>query len=84
MEGIPNIGGVPSSPVNGPGPTGRVRDREARRENAKRFEDELERENDDPEAKAGEPGTKAGDQAPRREPHPPADEDSGNTLDVVA
>ena len=77
MEGIPNIGGVPSSPVHGADPVGRVKPRSRRGEDPKRFEDELEDEGADPKADDGE-------QTPRREPHPPADEDSGNQLDVVA
>jgi hypothetical protein len=77
MEGIPKIGGVPGSPVHQPESVSRVRDREARRERKQSFDAELERE-----AEGGEPAPKPAE--PRREPHPPADEESGNTLDVIA
>jgi len=77
MQGIPNVGGVPNSPIHGTDPVGRVKPRNHRSEDDKRFEDELDDEGADPKASDQE-------HTPRREPHPPADEDSGNQLDVVA
>jgi hypothetical protein len=79
MDGTSGVGGIPISPLHGAEAAGRVRDREARREHKQRFEAELER---DEEARVPEPKPSAAE--PRREPHPPADEDSGNALDLLA
>lgn len=77
MEGPPGVGGVPSSPLRGASAASSIRDRQARRESGKRFDAAL-----DGEAEAVEPDEEPA--PPRRAPHPPPDEDSGNQLDVIA
>ncbi len=66
---------ISSSPVNAAEPVRRVRDERDQQGKERKFEAELE----------GAPDKKQPVATPHRtEPHPPADEDSGGELDVLA
>jgi hypothetical protein len=79
LDGASHVGGVPPA-LRGAKAPSPIRDRSREeREAGRRFEEAL-----GAEAEEAEEPEQPGQHGPRRTPHPPPDEDSGNQLDVTA